>query len=508
MIVDFARKIKCRGRARVVTPDSAWGNALGEMGLFSPLKQKFSRRRDTAVVEEEEAGGTETTPLLSAFDGTHIPLVAPRGVTHREKYIEILGRCPPRFSSRHAHRELFLTHLPVPALVVTRKKQTAVASRDPFLDNCKFALILLIGVGHGLQWLLAMEDARVGRGWCDVGGAPSGDSTTVAGHVVEFATAAKTSALAVLPLRALYVWSNAIAIPMFAMLSGRCSRSLAAACAPDATDERRASMPGRIKKTFETLVVPFFTFQLLACVVEASSPALRLALQPRPPPSASFVGIDDPAFTLVDGDGAVIVETNAFNFWTPHLSWYLLALASWRLVLPVAAQMRPGAALALALALGVGVGTSNVGYAVGFFLKFGTVVGNFPYFLCGVLLCHDETYFWFRDVLGSKKVRGLGLVVTMGAICATYLSLKNGAMCFDAWQWEAWKSAPYGDYLFVDTTFPSGTGRWRLGNAIAAPVFRLANYTGSALVGAAFLAVLPRTEVRVVTNMGRKTMYG
>ena len=45
-----------------------------------------------------------------------------------------------------------------------------MASRDPFLDNCKFALILLIGIGHGLQWLLAQEDSRTARGWCAVEG--------------------------------------------------------------------------------------------------------------------------------------------------------------------------------------------------------------------------------------------------------------------------------------------------------------------------------------------------
>ena len=27
-------------------------------------------------------------------------------------------------------------------------------TRDAYLDNCKFALMILIGVGHSLQWLL------------------------------------------------------------------------------------------------------------------------------------------------------------------------------------------------------------------------------------------------------------------------------------------------------------------------------------------------------------------
>jgi hypothetical protein len=156
-----------------------------------------------------------------------------------------------------------------------------VASRDPFLDNCKFALILLIGIGHGLQWLLAQEDSRTARGWCAIEGEVGnvGDSD-----------APRASSWAVLPLRALYIWSNAIAIPMFAMLSGRVSRSLAASCAPEASAERRASMPARIKKTVESLVVPFLTFQLLACLVEASSPALASALAPRPPPERDVRG--------------------------------------------------------------------------------------------------------------------------------------------------------------------------------------------------------------------------
>jgi fucose 4-O-acetylase-like acetyltransferase len=382
-----------------------------------------------------------------------------------------------------------------------------VASRDPFLDNCKFALILLIGIGHSLQWLLAQEDSRTARGWCAVEG-EVGD----VGH----SDAPRASSWAVLPLRAFYIWSNAIAIPMFALLSGRVSRSLAASCAPEASAERRATMPARIKKTVESLVVPFLTFQLLACLVEASSPALASALAPRPPPSATFAANDGNAVETqaLQFDGCeqvlsnVMNPPNAFSFWTPHLSWYLLALASWRAVLPAAAQMQPGAALALALALGVGVGICNVGYSAGFFLKFGTMWGNFPYFLAGVFLCGDETYFAFRDDWATAGRRAGAAAVTAAAVAACFFGLRSGAMCFDAWQWEAWKSAPYGDYLFVDAQTPSGTSEWHLWESIAAPLFRLGTYFGSVAVGTAFLAAVPRAEIPAATKMGARTMYG
>ena len=382
-----------------------------------------------------------------------------------------------------------------------------MASRDPFLDNCKFALILLIGIGHGLQWLLAQEDSRTARGGCAIEGE---DGT------VEDSDAPRASSSAVLPLRALYTWSNAIAIPMFAMLSGRVSRSLAASCAPEASPERRATMPARIKKTVESLVVPFLTFQLLACLVEASSPALASALAPRPPPSATFAAGDGNAVETralhFDGCERVLTNvmnpSNAFNLWTPHLSWYLLALASWRAVLPVAAQMQRGAALALALALGVGVGVSNVGYSSGFFLKFGTMWGNFPYFLAGVFLCGDETYFAFRDDWATAAHRAGAAAVTAATVAACFFGLRSGTMCFDAWQWEAWKSAPYGDYLFVDAQTASGTPEWHLWEFVAASLFRLATYFGTVAVGAAFLAAVPRAEVPVATKMGARTIYG
>ena len=90
-------------------------------------------------------------------------------------------------------------------------------TRDAYLDNCKFALMILIGVGHSLQWLLATEDRRTGRLWC---GADALDDSSEDG-------VAPSSAV-VPALRALYTWSNAIAIPMFCVVSGRLSRSLVA----------------------------------------------------------------------------------------------------------------------------------------------------------------------------------------------------------------------------------------------------------------------------------------
>ena len=194
--------------------------------------------------------------------------------------------------------------------------------------------------------------------------------------------------------------------------------------------------------------------------------------------------------------------SNAFNFWTPHLSWYLLALrrgARCSLRRRRCARRRPRRwrwAWAWASATPV---------TAGFFLKFGTMWGNFPYFLAGVFQWR-RAHFAFRDDWATAGRRAGAATVTAAAVAACFFGLRSGAMCFDAWQWEAWKSAPYGDYLFVDAQTPSGTSEWHLWESIAAPLFRLGTYFGSVAVGAAFLAAVPRAEIPAATKMGARTM--
>ena len=82
-------------------------------------------------------------------------------------------------------------------------------------------------------------------------------------------------------------------------------------------------------------------------------------------------------------------------------------------VLPVYAQMRPGAAAALAAAVGVGVGFTNTGAATGYFLKWGTVWGNFPYFALGTATT-EQHYRAVRDV--GAAGRGAAMGVTLAAL--------------------------------------------------------------------------------------------
>ena len=50
--------------------------------------------------------------------------------------------------------------------VLSTGERGSARTRDAYLDNCKFALMILIGLGHSLQWLLTTEDRRTGRAWC------------------------------------------------------------------------------------------------------------------------------------------------------------------------------------------------------------------------------------------------------------------------------------------------------------------------------------------------------
>jgi fucose 4-O-acetylase-like acetyltransferase len=327
----------------------------------------------------------------------------------------------------------------VPSPTPTTDKE----SRDAYLDNCKCALMLLIGVGHALQWLLAVEDGRAGRGWCgtdgdggDVGnnnGGEGGDNfddvggngnnsqafdTFVASSLSSSSLSSSYASWAVTPLRALYTWSNAIAIPMFCVISGHLSRGLVAA------SQHSGELLNRMRRNAESLMAPFLLFQALACAVEAASPALRDALAPGVGGGGGGGG-DSSAATRAAAEAAA-----SLDLWTPHISWYLVALALWRGVLPVFAQMRPTAAAALAAAVGVGVGFTNTGAATGYFLKWGTVWGNFPYFALGTVLT-EHHYRAARDVGAAGRVAACA--VTLAAMLSLWWGLSQGAVCFDAW---------------------------------------------------------------------------
>ena len=475
------------------------------MGLFSPLRRNRSRRGGDSPTR---VGLNETSRLLTELDGTRHSLVVD-GVTRASLTFPCEGSRryrrrareeppPPRSSLTAA----LFSHLPLPTLANRDKK--GVASRDPFLDNCKFELILLIGIGHGLQWLLAQEDSRTARGWCAVEG-----EVEDVGH----SDAPRASSWAVLPLRAFYIWSNAIAIPMFALLSGRVSRSLAASCAPEASAERRATMPAN-QKTVESLVVPFLTFQLLACLVEGVLAGARVRAR-APPPSATFAaaagGRRRDAGAAVRRVRAGVDERHEplqrVQLLDPALSWYLLALASWRAVLPAAAQMQPGAALALALALGVGVGICNVGYSAGFFLKFGTMWGNFPYFLAGVFPVRRRDLLRVQGRLGHRGPPSRRRHGDRGGGGGVFLRLALGRdvlrrLAVGGVEERAVQRLPRGR---ADPQRDLGVAPLE---SIAAPLFRLGTYFGSVAVGAAFLAAVPRAEIPAATKMGARTMYG
>ena len=357
-------------------------------------------------------------------------------------------------------------------------------TRDAYLDNCKFALMILIGVGHSLQWLLATEDRRTGRLWC---GADALDDSSEDG-------VAPSSAV-VPALRALYTWSNAIAIPMFCVVSGRLSRSLVASCRPRGTggDDRVAE---RLRRVFEQLVVPFATFQALACAVYETAPALKDALAPGGTQSSGEAG-------ATSGPAAEAAAT--LDFWTPHVSWYLAALALWRCVSVVTAQMNDVAVWIGALAVGIGVGFTNTGAATGFFLKWGTIWGNFPYFVLGTFV-EDDHYRRLRDASEALKL-ACG-TITAVALVVAWCGLSHEVLCFDLWQWEAWKSSPFVHYnqFTVESAVEGVDASPR--SLFFAACFRAFTYVYAVVVGVAFLGSLPRVHVPLVTDSGTRTMYG
>ena len=108
-------------------------------------------------------------------DGENKPLLErPAGTSH----LIFTSRTPPPTSSTPLPPDKGVT-VTVPSDVLTdvlpndtvlsTGERGSARTRDAYLDNCKFALMILIGLGHSLQWLLTTEDRRTGRAWCGAG---------------------------------------------------------------------------------------------------------------------------------------------------------------------------------------------------------------------------------------------------------------------------------------------------------------------------------------------------
>ena len=81
-------------------------------------------------------------------------------------------------------------------------------------------------------------------------------------------------------------------------------------------------------------------------------------------------------------------------------------------------------------------------------------------------------------------------------------------LCFDLWQWEAWKSSPFVHYnqFTVESAVEGVDASPR--SLFFAACFRAFTYVYAVVVGVAFLGSLPRVHVPLVTDSGTRTMYG
>ena len=157
-----------------------------------------------------------------------------------------------------------------------------------------------------------------------------------------------------------------------------------------------------------------------------------------------------------------------------------------------------------ALTLGIWVGFTNTGAATGFFLKWGTIWGNFPYFVLGTFV-EDDHYRRLRDASGALKL-ACG-TITAVALVVAWCGLSHEVLCFDLWQWESWKSSPFVHYnQFTVESAVEGVDASRV--LVLRRVFQGVHVRLRGRGGCRVFGSLPRVHVLLVTDSGTRTMYG
>ncbi|PJJ58305.1 fucose 4-O-acetylase-like acetyltransferase [Mumia flava] len=269
-------------------------------------------------------------------------------------------------------------------------EQTARAARrrDPWLDEARYLVMLLVVTGHALSFLLDASGAR---------GA--------------------------------YTWIYAFHMPVFVLISGYVSRSW-------------AGSPRQVRTLVTGLLIPYVALN---------------------------VGLD--AFrSWLDGDP---FAPNLLDpAWT---TWFLIALALWRLSTPLWSTLR--APLAVALAVSVVAGLWQVDDVVAVH----RVLGLLPFYVAGLCLRPEHL-----ELLRHTAVRVAGAVVLVASL--GWVMVGN-----DAWtmSWLYWRDA------YADAPLEAGP----MGGVLTRSGLLVLGF----LLSAAVLAVTPRRSGRR-SEWGTRTM--
>lgn len=216
----------------------------------------------------------------------------------------------------------------VPTTSIERDASKSATRRDPYLDNAKVILIMLVVVGH----LLA---------------------------VIPWSVFADT----------IYLWIYAFHMPAFVLVSGYLSRSY-------------TGTPKQIAAIVSIMLVPYFVFQIILRVLP----------------------------WLLHG------EALHLNLFVPAWSnWYLLALAGWRLLVPLIRMVR------YPFAISIGVALASVlfgGITQG--LSGARILSYLPFFVAGFLLT-PERLDRFKHLAATLWARTAAAALLIGVGVAFFL---------------------------------------------------------------------------------------
>ena len=229
-----------------------------------------------------------------------------------------------------------------------------------------------------------------------------------------------------------YTWIYAFHMPAFALVSGYLARNF--------TGTARDYM-----KLAAGLLIPYFVFQLLHAIVR-----------------------------WVTGDGFSV------SFFKPDFAmWFLLALFTWRLLVPLIKVVRASAVVAVAASL-----LAPLASGVGHDWALNRTLSFLPFFALGVLITRERMTLlleWSR----RTPVRITAALVVLASLAAAVLLrdiVPRGASQMDA------------SYAAMDQGVVDGM------------LFRLAQLVVALILTAALVALTPQKET-FFTGLGQRTLY-